>query len=277
MIAIGVNPIPILHLDDVDINYEVHGTGQPFMFCAATATHGDVWKFYQVAEFSREHQVIIFDQRGTGSSVSKSNDFSTKRLAADAAALLDHLGAPPAIVLGHSNGGRVAQLLTLDYPSKVKKLILASSGGASTDRGIPLRMCIGLTEKGYERYVREAATNTGFSKAYVVANPGEVERFMKVRCGNPPSIEIFLRHVIARQAYDPGDRLKEIRVPTLVMIGEDEDHGPPGHKTHVAYAKELSQQIPGAIFRMLEGQGHYYYFSNPHLTNSIIREFIAKR
>ena len=87
---------------------------------------------------------------------------------------------------------------------------------------------------------------------------------------------MFLRHVIARQAYDPGDRLKEIRVPTLVTIGEDEDHGPSGHKTHVAYAKELAGQIPGATYRMLEGQGHYYYFSNPQLTNSIIRDFIAK-
>ena len=47
--------------------------------------------------------------------------------------LLRHLGAKDAIVLGHSNGGRVAQCLTLTYPELVGRLILASSGAAAKD------------------------------------------------------------------------------------------------------------------------------------------------
>ena len=101
-------------------------------------------------DLSRDHKVIIFDQRGTWRSPVRSNDFSTQRLAADAAALLDAVGAGPAIVLGHSNGGRVAQLLALDYRDKVRKIILASSGGTHGSRGVPLDMCLGLVEMGYE-------------------------------------------------------------------------------------------------------------------------------
>ena len=105
-----------LSLPDVDLHYDVHGDGPPFLFMSQTATSGGYWKPFQVPEFSRDHRVIIYDQRGTGRSPTRSADFSTKRLAEDAAALLEHLGVRRAIVCGHSNGGRVAQALTLDHP-----------------------------------------------------------------------------------------------------------------------------------------------------------------
>src|SRR3954471_22605970 len=138
--------MPILHLDDTELYYETHGDGRPFLFNAATATWGELWKFHQVDDFSPNHRVIIFDQRGTGRSKTQSRDFSTERLAADAAALLRHLDAKDAIVLGHSNGGRVAQCLALTYPELVGRLILASSGAAAKDgpKGIPIAVCMDL-------------------------------------------------------------------------------------------------------------------------------------
>jgi pimeloyl-ACP methyl ester carboxylesterase len=267
--------MPILHLDDVDLYYEIHGDGLPFLFCSATATHGDVWKLCQVPDFSRDHQVITYDQRGTGRSVVRSTDFSTQRLTADAAALLDAVATRPAIVCGHSNGGRVAQLLALDYPGKVKKMILASSGGTHGSKGIPLEMCMELVEMGYAAYVRDHAIANGFTRDFIENHPDRVARFLDVRLGNPPPLEIFLRHVIGRQNYDSGNRLQEIAVPTLVLVGDDEDHGPPGHKTHRAFAESLAREIPDAKLVVLEGQAHYYYFSDAETTNRVIRQFIA--
>jgi pimeloyl-ACP methyl ester carboxylesterase len=270
-------PMPILHLDDTDLYYEVHGTGQPFLFCSATSTWGEVWKFYQVPEFSRDHQVIIFDQRGTGRSPVRSSDFSTQRLAADAAALLDHLAVGPAIVLGHSNGGRVAQLLALDYPHKVDKLVLASSGGthAARNRGISIDMCADLVEKGYERHLLDHVIEAGFTAAYHAAHPDEVKRFFEVRLGNLPSLRVYLGHVVGRQEYNSGDRLKSLNVPTLVLIGDDEDHGSLSGTTHFEFAQALARDIPGAKLVVLEGQRHYYYFSAPEETNKAIRNFLS--
>ena len=123
--------MPHLHLPDADIHYETFGAGQPFVFISGTAIHGDVWTPYQVPEFSRDHQVIIYDHRGTGRTVQRSNDFSTKRIADDIAAILDHVApGKKAIVLGHSMGGRIAQLVALDHPGKVDRLILASTGAS---------------------------------------------------------------------------------------------------------------------------------------------------
>ena len=122
--------MPFLHLKDTELYYEVHGRGQPMVFLSETACDGEVWKLYQVEEFSRDHQVILHDYRGTGRSDKPSIDYSTKMFCDDAAALMDHLGVEKAIVIGHSMGGRIAQLLALDYPEKVDKLVLASTGAA---------------------------------------------------------------------------------------------------------------------------------------------------
>ena len=67
-----------------------------------------------------------------------------------------------AIVLGHSMGGRVAQLVALAYPERVKKLILASTGASFPGAtGLPLAMCKEMIEWGYEKYVKEHTIQVG--------------------------------------------------------------------------------------------------------------------
>jgi pimeloyl-ACP methyl ester carboxylesterase len=236
-----------------------------------------VWKFHQIDDFAKDYRVIIFDQRGTGRSPTRSKDFSTERLAADAAALLRHLDARDAIVLGHSNGGRVAQALALDFPDLVGKLILASSGAAQSGgpKGIPIGLCMDLVEKGYERSVWEGGLSTGFAASYRADHADDVERFLKVRGKGMPPLEVFLGHVVGRQNYDSKDRLKTLKVPTLVMVGDDEDHGAQGGLTHLASAKKLAAEIPNAKLVVLKDQGHYYYFSAHEEMNRIIRDFLA--
>ena len=167
--------MPPLRLDDADIYYKAHGAGPPMLFCAATATHGEVWKFYQIPEFSKDHKVITFDQRDAGWSPVRSIDISNQRRAADAAARLDHVGGAPVIFCGHSNGGRVAQALAATRPDRVSKLVLLSSGGASKASGITLTVCLDLVRMGYEPWVRNQAIRMGFGKAWTAANPLSLE------------------------------------------------------------------------------------------------------
>src|SRR3954447_20387457 len=102
--------MPTFQSHDAEIYYEVYGEGQPILFLSETACDGEVWKIYQVPEFSKDHRVIIHDYRGTGRSSKPSLDYTTRMFAQDAIALLDHLDVVDAIVVGHSMGGRVAQL-----------------------------------------------------------------------------------------------------------------------------------------------------------------------
>ena len=267
--------MPYLKVKDAEIYYEVHGDGPAFLFCSVTGLDHQAWKFHQVREFCRDHKVIIFDYRGTGKSSKAIQPYSIKMFTDDATALLDHLQVEQAIVCGHSMGGVVAQLLTIDYPLKVKKLILASSGSSHPGaHGIPLAMCRDMVRKGFEGYIREHTIETGWTREFVASHPDLIEKFLQVRMSGIAPLENYLYFVLARQDHDHTARLKEIRVPTLVLVGDDEKHGA-SDKTHWHSAHELARQIPNAKLVVLPGEGHHYLATNPEAAHKTIREFIG--
>ena len=260
--------------DGNEIYYEAHGQGQAFIFFSETACDGEIWKLFQIPEFSKDHRVIIHDYRGTGRSTKPSIDYSTRTFCDDAVAILDDLNLKDAIVLGHSMGGRVAQWLALEYPERVKKLILASTGASFPGpAGLPLTMCKEMIEWGYEKYVREHTIQVGFMPEFVGDQPDRLEAFFRARLANICPVEFYLRHVLARQGHDTSGRLGEIRVPTLVMVGEHEGD-PAVVMTHRMSSDILAKGIPHAKFVMLPGQKHNYFASAPDTAHKIVRKFL---
>jgi 3-oxoadipate enol-lactonase len=259
---------------DIEIHYQATGQGTPFLFFSETACPGDIWNHFQVPEFSRDYTVITHDYRGTGKSSRPTAQYSCEDFVDDAAALLDHLNAGPAIVVGHSMGGRVAMLMALKYPAKVKQLIVASVGpGAPGAPPIPFKMCKEMAEWGYQKYVREHTLEVGWSTEYIQRHPGQVERFLRIRMNNLPTLEDYLRHVVARQACDLSARLKEIEQPTLVIVGEH-DHGSATGSSHRADSETMVKKLPNGRFVVIPNEAHNYFMTNPAEAHRIIREFL---
>lgn len=268
--------MPQIKRENVEIYYETHGRGMPFMFFSETACAGDVWKLFQVGEFSRDHMVVIYDYRGTGLSGKPNAPYCTEDFVDDAAAILGHLGAGRATLCGHSMGGRIIQLMALKYPDRVKNLIIASSGAGHSGmaKGIPVRMCKEMVQLGYEQYVRQHTLEVGWTQAYIDNHRDRVKHFLHIRMANLPPLESYLRHVIARQEHDTTDRLKEISAPTLVMVGA-EDHASATGRSHRDDAELLARAIPNAKLAVLPGEAHNYFFTNPTQAHRIVREFLA--
>jgi len=268
--------VPTLKVPEGEIYYEVHGRGQAMVFLSETACDGEVWKIYQVPEFSQDHRVIIHDYRGTGQSSKPSIDYTTQMFARDVIALMDHLKADDAIVVGHSMGGRVAQLLALDYPDRVKRLVLASTGSHfPKTKGLPLKICKEMIEWGYEKYERDHSILVGFTDEFVKSHPERVEHYLKIRMQNLCPVEFYLRHLLARQSHDTSARLKEIRQPTLVLVGED-DRNMSSEVNHRMSSDVLAQEIPNSRLVVLPNERHSYFFANPDEAHKIIREFIKE-
>jgi pimeloyl-ACP methyl ester carboxylesterase len=266
--------MPFLDLKDTALYYEVHGRGQPMVFLSETACDGEIWKLYQVPEFSRDYRVILHDYRGTGRSGRPSIDYTTKMFCDDLVALMDHLQAEQAVVVGHSMGGRIAQLLAFEYPRKLKKLILASTGASfPKTKGLPLKICKEMIEWGYEKYVRDHSILVGFTDEFGKKHPERVEKYLKVRMSNLAPVEFYLRHLLARQSHDTTDRLKEIRVPTLILVGED-DRNITSDLNHRTSSEILAQGIPNSKLVVLAGERHSYFFANPEEAHKVMREFL---
>ncbi|TMA08124.1 MAG: alpha/beta fold hydrolase, partial [Deltaproteobacteria bacterium] len=221
----------------VDLYYESHGQGEPLVFIPSTAFSGEVWKPYQVPGLSKSLNLIIHDPRGCGRSTVKQEVYTIDQMANDVVALLDHLGIRSAHVLGHSMGGRIGLSMTLNFPGRVKSLILAASGSGPAARtgpdcipGLPHRTVVELVEMGFEKAIRHeiCGSDTFFTKDYRDRNPEKVEEFFNLAWTTHAKLSEFIHLIIARQNFECTHRLSDVRVPTLVAIG-DGDAGRSNH------------------------------------------------
>ncbi len=271
--------MPTIKTGDINTYYEVHGQGAPVLLIAGTGSSHHGWMMETVPRLSPHFQVIVYDLRGTGETDKPDIPYSMRMFAKDAADLLDGLGiTEPAHVAGHSMGGRIAQWLALDYPEKVRSLVLACSGPGRYDDfrpepGIPLKHALEMIEKGYEGYRRYYATcEFMFPKEFSSTHP-ELMRKMEEKAiqENTPA-KMYLRHIIARQAHDTLDLLPRISAPTLVLEGAKDDVVR-GTGNHVRSSQVLAEKIPGARFELIPGCAHAVFQQEPELVHQLMIDF----
>lgn len=118
--VVGFAPI-----GDVQMYYEVEGTGDPILFIHGGGGSGYAsWPHEYSRDLSRNFMVILADSRGHGHSTDGAGPITFGRIASDAVRLLDHLGIARAHVVGHSAGAFAGLHLLVDYPDRVKTATL---------------------------------------------------------------------------------------------------------------------------------------------------------
>jgi len=273
---------PTIEVNGHTIAYELRGEGVPIVLVAGTGYPGATWPDEFVGPLLARHSVLTFDHRGTGSTPPSPGRYSTRLFAQDAVALMDALRLPAAHVLGHSMGGRVAQWMALDHPDRIRTLVLAASGpGQFRDdrpvtRGIPVQAAKAMIELGYERYMREHIRDTFFTPEFAAAHPERVAWLHDTYWAHRPDLENYLRHVLARQEHQTTDRLGELRMPTLVMIG-DRDTKIMGTGSHVEQSEYLVAHLPNATKRVVEGAAHGYFWQLPERSAEILLDWTSTR
>ena len=266
----------------IDLYYETHGTGAPLLLFPSTAFSGDVWKPYQVPILSKRLQLILHDPRGCPRSRVSQQVYTIQQMANDAVALLDYLNIPSAHLLGHSMGGRVALEMTLNFPGRVKSLIMAASGSGLVTRpgpdcvpGLPHWLVLGLVEKGFEQFLRDEYCDSDvfFTKDFRARSPQRIEEFFKLARATHAELPEYIHLSIARHNWEASHRLGDVQVPTLVLIGNNDK----ARSNHLLQAEGLKNRIPGAELKVLEGQSHGFFWQAPQATNNIILDWIASK
>ena len=272
-----------VRVDDIEVYFELYGHADPLVLIAGTGISCAPWRIFQVPEFSKHHQVFIYDHRGLGRSDKPDVPYSTRLFARDCAGLMDALGIKKAHLMGHSMGGRVAQWVALDYPEKVRSLVLSGSGsGKYSDkledypRGVPVDTCMELIEKGYEKYQHDHwGPGFMFTDEFVREHPEVVKKFQDLIVGEVPPLKCYLRHVIARQCHETTKFLHRIKAPTLVIVGS-KDTREGGTGNHVASSRALAEKIPNAELVIVEGGKHGYLREMPEKGHPPILDFLRR-
>src|ERR1044071_8385740 len=274
--------MPIAKLSTgVDLYYESHGHGEPVVFIPGTGFAGNVWIDSQVQPLSQRFQVIVHDPRGCGRSSHPKGVYSIDAMGNDVVALLDQLDVPRAHLIDHSVGGRIGISIALNFPGKVKSLIIAAGGsgpagkdGPESVPGLPFRMAFELMKMGFEGYVKHeiCESDTYFTQPFRKDYPGKVKAFYEMVWSQHAQMEEYLRLVIARSNWEATHRLGDITVPSLVVVGDNDIVG----ANHVQQAAVLANRIPKAESRILKGQSHGFFWQAPEETNAWIAEWVQR-
>jgi pimeloyl-ACP methyl ester carboxylesterase len=262
---------------------QVTGSGPPLLLIAGTGFPGATWHLDELlGPLSERFTVITFDHRGTGDSPSTPGPYSTRLFAADALALLRELDLGPAHLVGHSMGGRVAQWMVLDGRDQVDSVVFAATGpGQFRDdqvvtRGIPLRTCLWMAQRGYEGYLRRHVPATFFTPEFVAAQPERARWLVDAFWAHRPPLEDYLKHVIARQTHQSAHLLARLDVRSLVLVGE-RDTQPGGTGSHWEQSRYLAAHLPDASFRGIPEVAHGFFWQAPAATVTELVGWLGSR
>ena len=193
--------------------------------------------------------LVSFDPRGVGGSdAARSEDeFSQDTIARDAAAVADAVGLPRSVVIGHSGGSAVALTYALLYPERVSHLILISAAAwwsdpspLRTDRGFPA-----TEEEMRDRMREEVARSVRHPEVFAHA----MDELLPRMRFSPERLKWVV--TVGAKTYDVRERLAEIRTPTLVVHGRDDE------RVVLERAEELHRGIAGSRLVVLEDCGHW--------------------
>jgi proline iminopeptidase len=228
--------------------------------------------------------IVYFDTRGTGRSERPKTtmDYTWNQFTADLEALRGHLRQPKVWVMSHSWGGVHAMRYALKHPDRVIGLILLDSLPASDQArrdDIMARAKKHENEPWYEKAVKARET----SPTNAEEGLKHFEAILPLYFSNQANIARLWEHfdasVVSYHAMqgsaDSGqapfslvDRLKDIRCPTLIVVGADEI------TTSPAQAQRLHLGIPNSKFLLIENAAHFPWLEQPDAFFSGVRSFL---
>lgn len=254
------------HVNGVELHVEQQGQGEPtLVFLHFYGGSTRTWdKIIDVLKAG--YRCIAYDQRGWGNSDKSATSYTIKDLADDAHALIQELGLKRYVVIGHSMGGKAAQLLASRNPAGLEALILVAPS-PPTPQDMPQEIRNAMVHF----YSNREGAEIAFSNITLLPLEESIREMVleDMQKGAP----------LARAAWpetamleDISAEVKNIHVPTLVLAGESD----PVDRLETL-KRELLRHIPHAELHVVPQTGHLSPLESPGSIYEGISSFLAKQ
>jgi pimeloyl-ACP methyl ester carboxylesterase len=229
-----------------------------------------VYRYLVPALTAAGHRVVTMDVRGHGESSTGWDDYSAAAVGGDVVALLRHLDAGPAHVVGGSMAAASAMWAAAEAPALVAGIVLLGPFVRDVpQRGVkrllaPLAMRLVAMRPGlWARYYRSL---------YPTSPPADLDAYIDALTANlaEPGRLAALRGMLAASKASAEARIGEVKAPVLVVMGSAD----PDFEDPLAEAELVAARL-GAKVVMVAGAGHYPQAERPEVTGPAIVEFIG--
>jgi 3-oxoadipate enol-lactonase len=260
--------MPFINNQGAKIYWDEQGAGEPLLLIMGLGFPSPMWHRSR-PQLAAAYRTIALDNRGVGHSDMPPGPYPIALMAADAAAVLDAAGCESAHVYGVSMGGMIAQEFTLQYPKRVRSLILGctSPGGPHAVRAD--REVIDFLS-GRANQDPAAAAEASVPFVYDAGTARAlIDEDMVLRNQWPPKPQAYMAQLQGILSWEAYSRLDQIHVPTLVI------HGASDRLVPIANGELIASRIPGARLVRLPQAGHVYATDQTEAALAAVLEFLA--
>ncbi len=267
--------MPKAKVGDIEVYYETHGEGEPLLLITGFGSYSAHWHVI-VPHLSREFRVVAFDNRGTGRSDKPDYPYTLAMMAGDAKGVLDVLGIDRAHVFGVSMGGMIAQEFALNYPDRLRCLVLGCTncGGKhaipASEEARQFLFGRDMAKLSVEERAR-LTVHWLWTKEFIEKHPEAVEDYVTITSRYPTPVHGFRSQAQAIAGHDTYDRLPQIKAPTLVITGDADRLIPPEN------SKILASRIPSAELVILKNAGHGFITDATEEASKAIIDFLKRQ
>ena len=259
--------MPHVANEKVRIYWDEQGQGEPILLIMGLGYTAHMWHRMR-PQLAEHFRTIAFDNRGVGRSDAPAGPYPIPLMAFDAAAVLDAAEVESAHVFGVSMGGMIAQEFALQFPERVRSLILGctAAGGPTAVRSEPEAAQM---LKARARMTLDEAAEAALPFIYDVQTPRErIEEDLAVRRPWLPRPASYLAQLQGILPWEGYSRLPAIGVPALVIHGENDRLVPAGN------GRIIADRIPGATLVLIPHASHIFLTDQPQIANEAILNFL---
>jgi 3-oxoadipate enol-lactonase len=269
--AAHVVPTRLARNGPVAVAYDLRGRGSPLVLIQGVGVGRWGWEPV-AARLARRFQVVTIDNRGIGASDTPPGNYSTRVMAEDVLAVLDHAGIPRASLVGTSLGGMIAQEVALAHPERVDKLVLvATIPGGPRSRPMPLGTTYLFASAPFmtsQVKLREFIQKT-LGPATLRRRPKLARRLVARKLAHPQADSAWRAQIAAGMLFNPLGRQRRITHPTLIVQGTADQVVDPGN------AEVLAGLVPDARVQRFHGAGHLLYWEQPKRFVRVVTDFLT--
>ncbi|MGZ8263301.1 MAG: 3-oxoadipate enol-lactonase [Burkholderiales bacterium] len=255
-----------IKMNGIETNYVIEGEGPWLTMSHSLASNLTMWDD-QAKLLSSRFKVLRYDTRGHGGSSAPEGPYTMDELADDAKALFDALGIKETHWVGLSMGGMIGETFALKYPGVFKSMVLADTTARrppNADQMWGERVKI-AQEQGMQPLV-ESTLGRWFTQPFRESRMDVMERIGGHIRSTPVAGFVGCCQAISR--IDVLDRLREIKCPALVIVG-DQDHGTPPEM-----ARAIQQNLPGSKLVVIPSAAHLSNVEQPKAFDDAIVSFL---